>query len=132
MDLKDLQGWIDRYVEAWRSNDARAIGELFAENAVYYTHPFRDPWRGRDEIVRNWSAEPDAPDTWEARYEALAVTGHIGVVSGWTKYKDGDEYANAYVIRFDDGGRATEFTEWFLKRDPSKSDSVSPAVPYTG
>jgi ketosteroid isomerase-like protein len=131
MTLKELQDWIDRYAAAWRSNDAQSVGDLFAENAVYYTHPFRDPWRGRDEIVRNWTSEPDAPDAWEARYEALAVNGDIGVVNGWTKYREGDEYANAYVIRFAPDGRATEFTEWFMKRDTDKSASVSPAVPYT-
>ena len=132
MDVKQLQGWIDRYVDAWRSNDAGAVGALFAEEAVYYTHPFRTPWRGRDEIVRNWTAEPDAPDAWEARYTALAANDDMGVVNGWTKYKDGDEYANVYVIRFDPTGPATELTEWFMKRDLSKGDSVSPAVPYTG
>jgi ketosteroid isomerase-like protein len=35
----DVQQWLDRYVEAWRSYDADAIGELFAEDATYKYHP---------------------------------------------------------------------------------------------
>jgi hypothetical protein len=132
MDMGTLQAWIDRYVEAWRTYDSTAIAELFSPDAEYYTHPFRDPWRGRDEIVKGWTEGRDAPGSWEARYAALATHDDTGIVRGWTRYDDGNEYANLYVIRFDDEGRATEFTEFFVKRDREKSAAVSPVVPYTG
>jgi hypothetical protein len=132
MDVDGLQDWLDRYVEAWRTYDPAAIGDLFSEEALYYFHPFRDPARGRDEIVKAWADDPDAPQTWDASYEALATEGDVGVARGWTRYEDGKEYANLFVIRFDGEGRATEFTEFFVKRDPEKSTAVSPVVPYTG
>jgi ketosteroid isomerase-like protein len=132
VDVEGLQAWMDRYVEAWRTYDAAAIGDLFSEDARYYTHPFRDPWQGRDEIVKGWDEDPDAPKSWEARYEALAAEGDVGVARGWTRYDDGKEYGNLFVIRFDQDGRAREFTEFFVKRDPEKSTAVSPVVPYTG
>jgi hypothetical protein len=131
VDLDALQRWIDRYVDAWRTYDPAAIADLFSADAVYYTHPFRDPWRGRDEIVKGWTEERDAPGSWEARYAAFTAHENAGVVRGWTRYENGNEYANLYAIRFDDEGRASEFTEFFMKRDVGKSTAVSPIVSYT-
>jgi len=127
MELSDLQSWIDAYVRAWETNDPQAVGDLFADDARYYTHPFRDPWTGRKAIIRNWIEHPDAPGSWKADYHAVAVTGNTGVVRGKTSYfkKDGSietEYANIYVIEFDDKGQATEFTEWFMESNPPARD----------
>ena len=54
-DRADLARWLDRYAEAWRSNEAATIGALFADDAVYRWHPYDegdDVARGRDAIVR--------------------------------------------------------------------------------
>jgi SnoaL-like domain len=123
MDLTDLESWTNAYLVAWANNDPHAIGALFAENARYYTHPFREPWKGREEIVRKWLEHPDPPGSWKASYGPLAVNGNIGVVRGTTQYfkEDGSletEFANIYVIEFDEEGRATEFTEWFMEANP--------------
>lgn len=123
MDFADLESWTDAYVLAWVTNDAQAIGDLFAEKARYYTHPFREPWKGREEIVRRWLEHPDPPGSWKASYGPLAVNGNIGVVRGKTQYfkEDGSletEYANIYVIEFDEDGRATEFNEYFMEANP--------------
>jgi uncharacterized protein (TIGR02246 family) len=124
VDLTGLESWIDAYILAWATNDPQAIGELFAEDARYYTHPFREPWKGREEIVRKWLENPDAPGSWKATYGPVAVSGNTGVVRGETQYfkEDGSlrtEYANIYIIQFDDEGRATKFTEWFMERTPN-------------
>ena len=121
MELGQLQAWTDRYVEAWGNNDPEAIGALFSEDARYYTHPYRDPWQGRDAIVKGWMEKPDPPGSWTAEYRALAVTGDTGVIRGHTEYLRGDgsvekEYANIFVVEFDDSGRSTEFTEFFVKK----------------
>jgi len=123
VDLTLLQSWIDTYVAAWSSNDPAEIGELFAKDARYFTHPFRQPWRGRDEIVKNWIEDPDAPGSWDCRYEALAVNNDTGVVRGGTTYYNKDasvrtKFANVFVIDFDAEGRATEFTEFFMESNP--------------
>jgi uncharacterized protein (TIGR02246 family) len=123
MDLEEVQAWIDGYVRAWESNDLGEIGGLFAEDARYFTHPFREPWQGRDDIVKRWAEHPDEPESWQSEYKAIAVTGNTGVVRGRTTYFKDDgsietEYANIYVIEFDDEGRATEFTEFFMAANP--------------
>jgi uncharacterized protein (TIGR02246 family) len=128
MDMTELQRWIDAYVKAWETYDPAAISALFAEDALYYPDPLREPWQGREEIVRQWTEEPDAPGSWRTHYRAVATTGTTGVVRGHTTYLKDDgsidkEYANVYLIEFDDQGRATEFVEFFMRGDRPASGS---------
>ena len=128
LDRESLQRWLDRYVEAWRSNDAEKIRPLFTEDATYRYHPLDEPVRGVEAITAGWLDDPDQPENWQAEYRALAVDGDLGFAEGWTKYRaepDRGEpekhYANLFVIRFADDGRCREFTEWYMQ--PRKSQS---------
>jgi SnoaL-like domain len=129
MDRDTFQGWLDRYVEAWRSNDPGAVGELFSEDASYRWNPYDEPTRGRDEIVRAWTTQPDAPDAWQASYRVVAVDGDVGVAQGRTDYNErhhnfpGRSYDNIFVCRFDGDGRCREFTEWFMEPRGQSSGS---------
>jgi len=127
MTHDDVQGWLDRYVEAWRSYDPAAIGDLFSENAEYRYHPWDEPIRGRAEIVRAWvspdgdESQRDESDTWDARYEAHVVEGDRAVAVGWSRYlATGDTpeklYHNVYLLEFDAGGRCRSFTEYFVEQ----------------
>lgn len=40
MDRSDVQAWLDRYIEAWRSGDANDIAELFGEDVAYRYNPY--------------------------------------------------------------------------------------------
>jgi ketosteroid isomerase-like protein len=114
-DREQVQRWVDAYVDAWRSNDAAAIGELFSADAEYRYHPYDDPLRGRDEIVASWLEEPDEPGSWEASYAPLLVERDRAVATGETRYEDGEGFSNAFVLAFDADGRCREFTEWYMK-----------------
>ena len=124
---EDVQRWLDRYVDAWRTYDPVAIGELFAGDATYKYHPYDpEPIRGREAIVKAWT-EPsgdassrDEPDSWTARYEPYAVDGDRAVAVGESRYTnpDGslrDLYYNMWTLRFDDEGRCTEFVEYYME-----------------
>ena len=122
MNRESVQAWLDTYVEAWRTYDAQKIGDLFSEDAVYLFNPFdeHDPVRGRAAIVANWLEEPDAAGSWEARYTPVAVEGNVGVAQGRTRYLQPDgtlekEFDNIFVLHFDDAGRCTRFTEWYMQ-----------------
>ena len=120
MDKHAFQGWLDRYVEAWKSYDPDQIGALFSEDATYRYHPQDDPERGRDAIVEAWLQEPDEKGTYDAEYRVLAIDGDIHVADGWSRYfnSDGtvrDEYCNVYVCRFNEAGECTEFTEYWIQ-----------------
>jgi uncharacterized protein (TIGR02246 family) len=125
----EVQAWLDRYIEAWASYDAGAIGDLFTTDAEYRFHPSDPPITGRDAIVRGWT-EPsgdasarDEPGTWDAHYEPFAVDGDRAVSVGWSRYYTDttkstvrDIYDNVYLLEFGPDGRCRSFTEFFVER----------------
>ena len=118
VDVAAVEAWVERYVRAWESNEPAAIGALFTDDARYFTAPYREPWRGREEIVAGWLARKDEPGTWTFRHETLAVAGELGFVRGWTRYLNPPtDYSNLWVIRLTPDGRCSEFTEWWMQDD---------------
>ena len=122
MERSDVQTWLDNYVAAWRANERGPIEELFTPDAVYGYRPWdsdEHTMRGRDAVVGSWLEEPDAPASWDAKYEPYAVEGDRAVAVGWSRYAaDGDEpektYHNAYLLRFAPDGRCAEFHEFYM------------------
>ena len=120
-----VQQWLDGYIDAWRSNNADTIGNLFTEDAVYSYRPWENDdvaVRGRDAIVAAWLRHQDDPDSWDAKYEPYVVEGDKAVAVGWSRYNATDTepektYHNAYLLEFGDDGRCSSFHEfWFLER----------------
>ena len=116
--------WVERYLVAWRSNDPEEIGSLFSDDALYFTLPARQPWRGRATIVEEWLARKDEPGDWEFSYEVLARDGDLGIVRGVTDYKsglndsgkEGGTFDNLWEVTLDSDDRATRFVEWWIQR----------------
>jgi uncharacterized protein (TIGR02246 family) len=114
-DLEAVTGWVGGYVRAWNSNDPAEIGALFAEDAAYYTAPFRDPWRGRDTIVAEWLAIRDRPGETEFTWFPVTVGPDLSIVQGTTVYPE-TTYSNLWLIRLDQVGQCREFTEWWMEQ----------------
>lgn len=122
MTHDEVQDWLDRYVAAWRSNDAADVEPLFSEDVTYAYRPWESQEhtvRGRDALVASWLEEPDEPGSWDARYEPWVVDGDRAVAIGWSRYAaTGDKpeqlYHNAYLLEFDDGGRCRSFREFYM------------------
>ena len=117
--------WLARYVGAWRTSDADAIGALFSEDATYRYHPWdegEEVLHGRPAIIASWLEEPDPVESWAADYRAWAVDGERAVAVGTTRYLAADgttverEYDNVFLLRFDSDGRCSEFTELYMRR----------------
>jgi ketosteroid isomerase-like protein len=120
MDHAVFRSWLDRYFDAWESNDPAVVGSLFAPDAVYGQGPFREAWRGRDEIVRRWTS--GARWDVEHRSEVLAVEGEVGVASWQARTRlSGDpvwnEYDGVLTVTLDAEGRCLEHREWFGRRE---------------
>jgi SnoaL-like domain len=122
MDEAGFQRWLDAYVNAWRTYEVDAIGELFSQDVEYRYHPWDEPVRGRAALVENWLEDRDEPDAWSAEYRPWLVAGDDAVAVGVSRYLAADretverEYHNVFLCRFDADGRCREFTELFLKR----------------
>ncbi len=120
MTHDDVQRWLDRYVEAWRTYDPALIGDLFSDEATYAYHPYDPPLVGRAAIVADWLKSPDAPRSWDAHYEPYAVDGDRAVAVGESTYFQADGsrrtvYFNLWTLRFDAEGRCRDFVEYFME-----------------
>ena len=120
MDKQLFQGWLDRYIDAWRSYDPAAIGELFTDDAEVRYHPYdTDVVRGREAIVKDWLEGKDEPDSWRASYQAVACDGDVCVATGTSEYLNDDRsavdriYYNVFICRFAADGRCAGYTEYF-------------------
>lgn len=116
--MNATSNWMEGYLKAWESNDPEDVGGLFTEGALYYTAPYREPWRSREAIVDGWLGRRDEPGTWSFEYEVLSEQDGLGVVRGVTDYPDqGRRYSNLWLIRLDQNGRCQEFIEYFMLQD---------------
>ena len=133
MTHDDVQAWLDGYVAAWESYVPAAIGDLFAEDALYRYHPADEPIAGRAAIVASWvdpqpggtASDRDEPGTYAAHYEPYAVEGSRVVAVGWSRYWSDPTraaelatYDNCFLLEFDQDGRCRSFTEFYREREP--------------
>lgn len=121
MERADVARWLAEYVEAWRTYDRDRILALFADEVSYRYHPFDDPVVGARALADSWLDDRDAPGSYDADYEPVAVDGQVAVAAGSSTYTRADGsiraiYDNCFVMHFDDDGRCREFTEWFVQR----------------
>ena len=127
-----VQSWLDAYERAWETYDPEQIAALFSERAEYRWHPYDEPVVGRDEIVRAWvspdgnESSRDEPGTYLGEYHPFAVDGNravaIGTSTYWTdvsRSKVARSYYNNWLLEFDDDGRCSSFTEYYMKANKS-------------
>ena len=124
MGRRQVDEWLARYIDAWKTYDPEAIRALFSDEAEYRYHAYDDPVRGRDAIADAWLSERDVVGRYDGSYETVAVDGEVAVAVGASTYfaKNGSVkriYDNVFVMRFDADGRCRAFTEWYVKRPPS-------------
>jgi hypothetical protein len=118
MDRAGVEAWMVQYRKAWSSDDPQEIAALFTEDATYSPYPWpreKNRWEGRDIIVERWIGHGDSKLRWRFEHEILAVDRDTAVIEGWTDYDD-EAYANVWLIRFADDGRAREFREWWVQK----------------
>jgi ketosteroid isomerase-like protein len=129
---EEVNRWLGRYIEAWKTYDRDQVEALFAEDISYRYHPYDDAIEGREAVVESWleagessdSSSRDEPGTYEAFYRCVAADDDMAVAIGSSSYKDTPDgpvariYDNCFVMRFDSEGRCREFTEWFMQRPP--------------
>jgi len=124
---ESVQAWLDAYERAWETYDRNDIAALWSDAAEYRWHPADEPTVGRDEIVRAWIAPDgnessrDEPGTYLGEYRPWAVDGNkavaIGTSTYWTdasRAKLDRIYYNNWLLEFDDDGRCSSFTEYYM------------------
>jgi uncharacterized protein (TIGR02246 family) len=122
MDESWVSEWIEDYAEAWRTADAEVIGELFAEDAVYRSSPFRPPIVGREAIRSYWREACSTQEDLDLRFGDPLVQGNRVAVEWWATMRDsGREITlpGALILRFAAGGRCAELREYWHTEDGS-------------
>jgi ketosteroid isomerase-like protein len=118
MDTRDAaRRWADAWEHAWREHDAEALRAVYAEDCVFRSHPFREPYLGADGVVAyaRWAFESEL--SADARFGEPVVDGDRAVVDYWALCvgTDGAEetIAGCSVLRFGDDGTVLEQRDYW-------------------
>ena len=107
------RAWVQGWTAGWENADADGIGALYAEHAVYRSHPFREPERSaRDYALRAFADE----ELVECRFSEPIVDGDRAAVEYWAVLSaDGAEetLAGIAVLRFGEDGRVVEQRDYW-------------------
>ena len=119
------RAWIERYRRAWEEGDVDAFVALFTEDALYHSHPFREPHLGHDGIRAYLGGATATQERVEVRFGEPVVEGNRAAAEWWaTMDEDEGEVTlpGCLILRFAADGRCEELREyWHLepgRREP--------------
>jgi uncharacterized protein (TIGR02246 family) len=103
-----VRTWVAVWSQAWQAADAEAIAALYADDAVFYSHPFRARQAPRDYVA--WALADQAEA--DCSFGEPVVNGDRAAVDWWGAItsKDGsiETVAGTSLLRFDSAGRVIE------------------------
>ena len=111
------RAWVDAWERGWRAHEAETIAALYTDDAVYLSHPFREPLLGaagaREYAQQAFADEEDA----EIRFGEPVVGGGRAVVEYWAVIRDrlGTAWtlAGTSVLRFAPDGRVEDHRDYW-------------------
>ena len=114
------RAWVDGWARAWPAHDADAIVALYAEDAFYLSHPFREPHLGKTGVrdyVLSAFAEEDEVACWFGR---PVVSGDRAAVEyrAFITYRGREQtLAGTTLLRFAPDGRVAEHRDYWAMED---------------
>jgi hypothetical protein len=101
--------WVEVWIEAWLDTDVDAIAALYAPDALFYSHPFREPQDPQDYVSWVFGDE----EAVECRFGSPIVADDRAAVDWWAvlkSRKDGSllSIAGTSLLRFDAAGLVVE------------------------
>jgi alpha-beta hydrolase superfamily lysophospholipase len=107
--------WIEGWRRAWPTGDVEGVAAMYTDDAVYSSHPFRNPDTARSYLERSFGEEK-LVDAW---FGDPLVAGRRASVEYWAvlRASDGTELtiAGAAFLRFDDDGRVTDHRDYWAQ-----------------
>jgi ketosteroid isomerase-like protein len=116
--------WASTWQRCWEALDADPIVELYADDATFSSHPFREIYRARDG-VRSYveGAFGDEADV-TARFDEPVVDGDRASVRWWAALREAGEeatLAGTSILRFNTEGLVVDqWDAWHLA--PGRTD----------
>jgi hypothetical protein len=113
--------WADVWQRGWPAADVEAIAALYADGAVFYSHPFRDRQAPREYVEWAFSEQAEA----ECRFGEPIVDGDRAAVDWWAILTGTDgaveSIAGTSLLRFDEEGMVVEQRDvWAI--EPGRRD----------
>jgi len=100
--------WVDVWALGWPARDVKAITALYTDDAVFYSHPFREHQSPRDYVV--WAFDDQAEA--ECRFGEPVVAGDRAAVDWWAVITSTDgsveTLAGTSLLQFGADGRVVE------------------------
>jgi ketosteroid isomerase-like protein len=115
--LAAARAWVDAWARAWPVGDVELVATLYAHDALFYSHPFREPEAPRDYVAWAFAEQASA----QCRFGEPVVDGDRASVEWWaviTGSADGGEetIAGTSLLRFDADGLVVEQRDvWALE-----------------
>lgn len=116
----DLDVWVNSYREAWETADEDLIASLFVEDASYRSSPFRDPYRGHEEIRAYWRRGAGSQRETRVRMGTPVVDGNRVTVEWWATMIDAGKAVTlpgCLLLRFAADGRCVDLREYWNVSD---------------
>lgn len=109
------RNWIQGWLQAWPARDVDGIAAMYADDAVYSSHPFRPPDTARSYAERAFGEE----DLVQAWFGEPVVSGDRAAVEYWAILRAEDELtiAGAAFLRFDPDGRVRDHRDYWDQLD---------------
>ena len=109
------RNWIDGWLRAWPARDVDGIAAMYAEGAVYSSHPFRPPETARS-YVESAFGEEDLVQAW---FGEPVVSGNRAAIEYWAILRGDDEVtvAGTSMLRFDPDGRVRDHRDYWVQVD---------------
>jgi hypothetical protein len=109
--------WVDAWSQSWRELDADLLEAVYAPEAVFRSHPFREPQNPIEYARWALSEEEGPPELWMG--EPL-VAADRATIEWWAAIVENGEpvtLAGASIIRFGDDGRVVEQHDYWGQAD---------------
>jgi ketosteroid isomerase-like protein len=111
------QAWVDGWAGAWPLGDASAVAALYAEDARFHSHPFREHQEPRAYAEWAFADQTSA----ECRFGAPVVEGDRAAVDWWAviTLHDGaqETVAGTSLLRFAADGRVVDQRDAWASQD---------------
>ena len=110
------RAWADGWAAAWPGRDTDAILALYGEDAVYRSHPFREPHLGRAGVRDYVEAAFASEEAIECRFGEPIAAGERASVEYWAvMVEDGRHVtlAGTAVLRFRPDGLCAEHRDYW-------------------
>lgn len=114
MTYDQVDKWIEKYVEAWRDNDAPKLAGLFSNQATYKETPWSNTIQGLSNIEKFWKEVCSSQGDFETRSKIIAVKGATAEVHLNVMYKSDkpSKWQDVWVLTFNSEGLCDSYQGW--------------------